>query len=187
MPAGGPRVEEFARRMATLPGVIVETTVDAVTAGAAVLEDAARVNLTAATGGDLRLSRVRSGKGAKVDVQVRVKGAGRSATAVVVPTGPVKLVEAPTRPHVEPFQYKTDKYAMAGQFKRTGERAKRKRAKRKGFIWVPGVGARQMVNHPGTRGKQPIGKAFEQSGDRAGEEGIHVFQEAITKHLGKGA
>jgi hypothetical protein len=178
-------VSEFARRMATLPGVIVEVTPDAVRAGADVLAETASRNIDAATGGDSRLSRVRSGRGAAVGVEVRVRGAGRNAEVHVAPRGPLALVENDTRPHVQPYQY-SNRYTMAGATTRRGTPGKRTKAKRKGYIWIPGVGARQFVKHPGTKGKRPVAKAFEAEADRAGEEGVAVFQDAITGHLGAG-
>jgi hypothetical protein len=63
--------------------------------------------------------------------------------------------------------------------------ARRRKAKRKGFIWIPGVGARQSVNHPGTKGKRPITKAFDSEADAAGDRGLDVFARAIRAHLGR--
>jgi hypothetical protein len=176
-------VEAFARRMATLPGAVVDATPDAVRAAAVVLEEEAESNLSTATGGDLRLSRVRSGRGAKVGVEVRVKGSGSRAQGIVVPSGPVLLVEDDTRAHVEPFQY-SGRYTMAGQTTRRGTAGKRSKAARKGFLFIPGVGIRARVRHPGTKGKKPIQRAFTEHADQAGRVGLDVFADAIRTHLG---
>ncbi len=178
MSAGGP-LEDWARRAATLPAALVEATPRAVRTGAEVLERAARTNLTAATGGDLHLSRVRSGKGARVDLVVEVKGAGRSALGVVTPTGPVKLVEEATRAHRAPFQYLS---ARTGGT-RSYSMARRKVAGRRGFLYIPGVGYRAHARHPGTSGKQPIGRAFAAAGPDAGVAGVAVFAETARRHM----
>jgi hypothetical protein len=121
-----------------------------------VLERRARVNLLAVTGGDLRLSGAVSlrgrragtgGAGRKVDVQVRLVGAGRRAEAHVTPVGPVSLVE-----------------------------------ERRG-VFIPGVGFRAHVNHPGTRGRRPVSRAMQTHSDEAGREGLAVFAAAVERHM----
>lgn len=172
------RVDAWARRAARLPAVLVESTPQAVTAGAEVLEDRARANLLAATG-DLRLSRARSiraarsgGASQRVDVRVRVVGAGRRAEARVLPVGPVSLIEKPTRRHRIPRAY-SGTYSMA----------RRRKADRRGFVWIPGVGFRTSVQHPGTRGKRPVRRAFQSAGDEAGRAGLKVFAAAVEQHM----
>jgi len=81
-------VGDWAQRAATLPAVLVEATPRAVRQGGEVLESAARVNLLAATGGDMRLSRVRSGKGATVRLELKLLGSGSRSRAVVTRPGP---------------------------------------------------------------------------------------------------
>jgi hypothetical protein len=183
-------VSVWARRAATLPAALVQATPRAVRAGGVVLEDQAERNLRTATGGDLRLSRVRSGKGARVGVQVRVVGAGSRSTAVVTPTGPVSLVEEDTRRHVEPFTYAGTtgaggrrRYATRGQRMASGDVASRRRARRAGVIYVPGYGPRTRVQHPGTRGKHPVRDAFREAAGSAGRAGGRVFADAIADHL----
>lgn len=178
-------LEGWARRVATLPAALVEATPAAVRTAAETLEGPARANLLTTSGGDGRLSRVRSGKGARVDVSVKVEGAGSSARGLVVPVGPVQLLEKDTRRHREPFEYGTGRrYAMAGQTLAGGGTARRKRAGRTGVVVVPGYGPRRGVNHPGTRGKHPIGKAFTAAGPRAGLDGVAVFAKTARRHMG---
>lgn len=169
-------VDSWARRSARLPAVLVETTPDAVRAGAAVLERRARANLLAATGGDMRLSRALSlrarrggtgGGGRKVDVRVRVIGAGRRAEAVVEPVGPVSLVEKPTRRHRIPRQI---------------VRVSRRSVERRG-VFIPGIGYRAHVSHPGTRGKRPVTRAMQTHADEAGRAGLEVFAAAVEQHM----
>lgn len=172
MPDDG--VEAFARRMALLPATIVDTTPDAVRAAGDVLERAVQMSVAAATGGDSALSRVRSGRGAKIGVRVATVGSGSRTEARVIPDGPIMLIEEDTRAHVQPFQYKGG-YSMA----------RRRKAKRSGFLFIPGIGFRSRVRHPGTKGKQPVRKAFDSAHDEAGQAGLDVFADAISKHLGR--
>lgn len=179
-------VESWAQRAARLPAVLVDTTPPAVEAGAHVLEDRARANLLRASGGDMRLSRVRSGRGGgqRVDVKVQVFGAGGNAEARVLPVGPVSLLEGPVRRHREPFAYGTGRrYAMAGERLAGGGTARRRRAARSSALFIPGVGFRGSVNHPGTPGTQPVERAFRASGDEAGRAGLQTFVDAVERHL----
>lgn len=183
-------VSGWAARAATLPAVLVQTTPRAVRAGAGPLEDQARDNLRRVTGGDLVLSRVRSGKGARVDVKITMQGSGSGARALVLPVGPVSLVEGDTRPHREPFTYAgvtgsggRRRYATAGQRTASGGVARRRRAVRRGLIAIPGVGVRAYVRHPGTRGQQPMVRAMRTAGRAAGQAGADVFARAIRDHL----
>lgn len=182
-------VEDWARRAAQLPAVLVHATPDAVRTGADVLAESTRTSLRTASGGDLRLSRVRSGKGARVDVDVKLRGAGADAQARVVPIGPVSLLEG-TRRHTEPFGYSGTtgaggrrRYATEGQALAGGGIARRKRAARRGFLWIPGVGFRLYAKHPGTRGRSVMGPAMHTHGDEAGRAGAEVFTEAVRRHL----
>jgi hypothetical protein len=172
-------VSDWARRAATLPAVLVEATPRAVLAGAEPLEQQARTNLRTATGGDLRLSRVRSGKGARVDVKVTTQGSGSGTRALVLPVGPVSLVEGNTRSHREPFQYLAQRTGGA----RSYSMKRRRRAVRTGIISIPGVGIRTRVHHPGTVGKQPVGRAMDTAGRTAGRAGAAVFARVIADHL----
>ena len=166
----GNELDSWARRAALLPAALVGVTPDAVRASADVLEVEARAKLMAATGGDLRLSRVRSGRGAKVNLTVRTTGAGRSAQAAVVPTGPVMLVEQDTRRHRQPFVYTYNRRVQ----KRGGRRP----------IHIPGIGVFARVDHPGTRGKRPIANAFRDGAGHAGSAGVAVFAAATRRHMG---
>jgi hypothetical protein len=83
------------------------------------------------------------------------------------------LIEDDTKAHVQPFQYGGN-YSMS----------RRRKAVRRGFLFIPGVGIRSRTRHPGTKGKQPIRKAWEANSERAGDAGLDVFADAITKHLG---
>lgn len=172
-------VQSWAARAATLPAALVEATPRAVRAGGAVFETAMRANIDAATGGDSRLSRVRSGRGASIRVDLDVRGAGSRTEAVVTPRGPIMLVERDTRAHREPFQYLN---ARTGG-RRSYSMARRRTAQRAGFLWIPGVGFRSRARHPGTRGKHPVERAFTSRSDEAARAGLLVFRLATHDHL----
>lgn len=170
-------VDSWARRAARLPAALVEATPDAVFTGGEVLEREARRNLLAVTGGDMRLSGARSLRdqrsgagraGRKIDVQVKVRGTGRQAAAHVTPVGPVSLVEGPTRRHRIP---------------RLIVRQSRRVVERRRAVFIPGVGFRAHVMHPGTRGKRPVARAMQTHLDEAGREGLAVFVAAVERHM----
>jgi hypothetical protein len=163
----------FAARIAALPAVLVEATPRAVRASGDVLATRVRSNIAQATGGDSRLSRVRSGRGAAIAVDVDVVGAGSRASARVTPTGPIMLVEEDTSPHRSPFTYRGAGYSMAN----------RRRAGRRGFLFIPGIGFRAAARHPGTKGKHPTREAFTQAGDDAGRAGSLEFTRAVARHF----
>lgn len=171
-------VQDWAARAAQLPAALVQATPGAVSAGAQVLEAASRANLLAASGGDGRLSRVRSGKGAKVDVSVKVTGTGSRAEARVVPVGPVSLLQG-TRAHREPFQYVAQRSGGA----RTYSMARRRKANRRGLIYIPGVGVRQFVQHRGAPSQRVFSRAWDTAREDAGQAGSEVFVAAIRRHF----
>jgi hypothetical protein len=172
-------VTEWAARAATLPAALVEATPQAVRGSAEVLEAQTRANVARATGGDMKLSRVRSGKGATIALRVRMAGSGSRARAEVVPTGPIMLIERDTKRH----QMRRQTLAQRTGGARSYSMARRRTASRRGFLYLPGIGFRANANHPGTKGKEPVRRAFRQSGDEAGRAGLVVFQKAIRQHL----
>jgi hypothetical protein len=184
-------VQEWTARAATLPAALVQATPQATVAGARILDAQVVANIAAATGGDSRLSRVRSGKGARITTTVRTTGSGSRTRALVVPAGPIMLVERDTRPHQQPFTYAGTagaggrrRYATAGEQLADGSgRASRKRARRGRAMNIPGVGWRMRTRHPGTKGKEPVARAFRSSADEAGRAGLLVFRKAIAEHL----
>ena len=177
-------VDRLATRLATLPAALVEATPRAVLAGGNVLAQRVTANVARATGGDMRLSRVRSGKGAAIRVETDTDGAGSRTRATVTPTGPIMLVEEDTSPHRSPFSYGGGRrYAMAGEQLAGGGTARRRRAGRAGFLFIPGIGFRASARHPGTTGKHPVRNAFTEAGDDAGRVGVLEFQRAVQRHL----
>lgn len=173
-------VQDWTRRAALLPAALVETTPEAVTAGARVLESASRANLLADSGGDMKLSRVRSGRGATIKLRIRTVGAGSRTRAEVVPTGPVMLLERDTPRHRLPFRYLAERSGGTRNY----SMARRRKATRRGYIYIPGLGIyRQVVDHPGTTGKRPVGRAFDEHHDEAGRAGVAVFAAAVRRHM----
>jgi hypothetical protein len=177
-------VQDWAARAATLPAALVEATPRAVVVSARMLDQQVTTNLRTATGGDMRLSRVRSGKGAQITTRIRTVGSGSRTRAEVVPGGPIMLIEEDTKRHVQPFRYGTGRrYAMAGEQLAGGGTSRRRRAVRARAMNIPGVGWRMSVKHPGTKGKRPVRNAFRTVGDEAGRAGVLVFRDAIRDHL----
>lgn len=184
-------VQDWAARAATLPAALANATPRAVVASARVLDRRVESFVRTATGGDMKLSRVRSGKGARITTTVRTRGSGSRTQAVVVPAGPIMLVEENTRRHRQPFAYAgvtgtagKRRYATAGQQLADGSGvATRRRAVRARAMNIPGVGWRTHVDHPGTKGKQPVRRAFRAAGHDAGQAGVLVFQQAVRQHL----
>lgn len=172
-------VSEWAERAAGLPAALVEATPRAVVAGSRALDMAVRTNLSVATGGDMRLSRVRSGRGARIDTVVRQVGTGSRTQGRVVPSGPIMLVEDDTRAHRSPFSY----LGVRSGGTRSYSMARRRKATRSGYLFIPGVGFRSAARHPGTKGKHPVRNAFRSSADDAGRAGMLEFQTAVRKHL----
>lgn len=172
-------VSAWAAKAATLPAALVEATPRAVIASGRVLDAQVRANVAQATGGDMVLSRVRSGRGARVDTTLRMIGSGSRTQARVVPVGPIMLVEEDTRRHREPFRYVAARTGGARGY----SMARRRSATRRGFLYIPGVGFRSSAQHPGTKGKRPVRRAFQQAGDEAGRAGALEFQRTIRRHL----
>jgi len=109
-------------------------------------------------GGDLILSRVRSGKGARIGVSFTVG----PHEAIVKATGPLPLLANPIPAHTIP-------------------KAGRRRRK---VLAIPGIGPRASAQHPGTKGKdtwehgrkQAIPKVKVAIGKRSDEVVKRAFQ-----------
>jgi hypothetical protein len=97
--------------------------------------------MKADAGGDLKLSRVRSGKGAAIGARYDLRGMGRESTAEVKATGPVPLIANPSKPHPIP----------------------RKNARRRKVLNIPGIGVRASAQHPGTKGKDTWNRGREKA------------------------
>jgi hypothetical protein len=92
-------------------------------------------------GGDLRLSRVRSGKGAAIGARYDLSGTGRQSSAEVKATGPVPLLANPSKAHQIP----------------------RRNARRRKVLNIPGIGVRASANHRGTKGKDTWNRGRERA------------------------
>ena len=87
-------------------------------------------------GGDLTLSRVRSGRGAKVGVSFTLT----PHSATVKATGPLPLLANPIPPHAIP-----------------------KKGRRRKVLAIPGIGVRASAQHPGTKGKDTWNRGREKA------------------------
>jgi hypothetical protein len=177
-----------SNRLITGAGTVTDTP-----AAGEVLEEAARANVLRATGGDARLSGARSisarraggnTAGTAIRLELKVVGAGKRAQGVVVPRGPIMLVEGPTVAHRIPFRHgQGRRYAMQGEQLAGGGIARRRRANRRPGVFVPGRGFYRSVKHPGTQGKRPVRRAFQSHAAEAGSVGLLVFSTAARRHI----
>ena len=94
-------------------------------------------------GGNLRLDRVRSGKGATIGARYDLTGSGAQTSARIKAIGPVPLLANPIKPHAIP---------------KVGPRARRRKR-----LAIPGIGVRSSVQHPGTRGKDTWNRGRERA------------------------
>jgi hypothetical protein len=124
---------DLTKRVTRIDKAINDSIRDTVRAAAIAAKDAQLDEMRGDTGGDLILSRVRSGKGARIGTRYDLTGTGKNTLATIRATGPVPLVANPTKPHPIP---------------KVGPRARRRKR-----LAIPGVGVRMNANHPGTRGK----------------------------------
>jgi len=95
-------------------------------------------------------------RGAKVGAKTEPL---RIGSAIVKATGPYQLIERDTSAHREP-------------------RAARRRGR---ALLIPGIGYRQSVHHPGTKGKHPFEKAVNQYGPQV----PRVFQAEVRSAMGR--
>jgi hypothetical protein len=89
------------------------------------------------------------------------------------------LLERGTRRHRQPFAYVSERTGG----RRSYSMDRRRKRTRSPIMNIPGVGWRRSVNHPGTKGKQPVHRAFQAAGDDAGRAGVLVFQRTVREHL----
>lgn len=117
---------DLKKRVGKIDEAIERSARESVTKAAKAAKDAQLDVMRADAGGDLRLSRVRSGRGARIGVRYTVSG----HTAIVKAIGPVPLLANQIKPHPIP-----------------------KPGRRRKVLAIPGIGVRASVNHPGTKGK----------------------------------
>lgn len=117
---------DMRKRMERIERDVVKSQRDIEKAAALAAKQVQETEMRQDAGGDLRLSRVRSGKGARIGARFDRRGDGMHIRA----TGPVPLIANDIRAHTIP---------------------KVRRNRR--LLAIPGIGVRASVNHPGTKGK----------------------------------
>ena len=154
---------------------------------------AARASIARASGGDSRLSGMASkktGKGGKVGARYDMAKAGthgRSASALVRATGPLHILDSPTRRH----------QVMASVKKGRSSKSKAGRAQREAFynaifggeggfsgvkpLAFKGGGFAYRAQHPGTRGKRSFWTAV----DRVAPSVPAIYQDALASSMVK--
>jgi len=135
---------DLTRRLDKIEQAIEQSAHSSMRQAAVVAKDAQLEQMRTDAGGDLRLSRVRSGKGAAIGARYNLSGVGTTTTAEVSATGPLPLLTNPMPPHRIP---------------KTGGR------RRKPLV-IPGVGVRASAEHPGTKGKDTWNKGRERARPR---------------------
>jgi hypothetical protein len=131
---------DLTKRANNLSRAIDHGARDIVLAGAKVAKTEHLVVMRQHAGGDLRLSRVRSGRGATIGARYDLRG----DTAEVKATGPVPLLANPIKAH----------------------RIPRANARRRKVLSIPGIGVRASAQHPGTKGKDTWNEGRERAAPR---------------------
>ena len=176
---GAESLASFAVKAETYAtGGIPQANLAAVQKAALFVTQAARASITAGSGGDARLSGVgRVPGGARVGARFDVKGT-TNPTAVVRATGPLHLLDNPTRAH--------QITARVGKGRSRASRSAFYNAIFGGSGGFAGVrpmstpyGPRFRVQHPGTAGKRTFWSAV----DRAGPMVPRVFAEAYRESM----
>lgn len=121
---------DLRRRIDKIETAIERSARDSIRAAAAEAKATQQDVMRRDAGGDLRLSRVRSGRGAKIGASYKLTPVS-PWSATVRATGPVPLIASRIKPHAIP-------------------KAGRRRRK---MLAIPGIGVRASVQHPGTKGK----------------------------------
>lgn len=132
--------QQFGRKMSRLAGDMRHTDRRVANAGALVVKTQVQQELRlAAPRGRLNVGK----RGRRVGVRYDLL----DHAARVKMTGPAQLLERPTKPHRIP---------------RDTRRGRRKK------VFIPGVGVRSAVQHPGTHGKYPWAKGLTQARPKIG-------------------
>jgi len=177
--------QQFTRQMRSMPSEIEKANQRGVAKAAQHLTTVARRNIAVASGGDSRLSHIGK-RGARVGARYRVRNQGTTSTALVSAEGPLQIIERDTKSHGE---------LPKGVGRAKGRsKAARHEAKQAlydalfgtgGFSGVKPLstpyGPRYRVQHPGTKGKHPFGRAV----DSVLPHTPPIFQREIRESLRK--
>lgn len=148
---------DLTKRAQAIDSAIKRGSRDITLAGAKAAKEAQLEVMKADAGGDLTLSRVRSGRGAKIGARFTL----RADTADITATGPIPLIANPIGAHRIP------------------------KSSRK-VISMPGIGVRRWANHPGTRGKDTWDKGRERAEPRIKTAVARKSDEVVRKAFTSG-
>lgn len=193
---------QFAQQMLAMPAAIEDATREGVSDAALELTTVARKNIAAATGGDSRLSGVksRSGLAAKVGARYKLNDNPTNPSALISAEGPLQLVERDTKPHGEIAgdvgRLRADSRGVVSR-----SRVARHAAKQELYDALFGsegahpfagttplatpYGPRYRVQHPGTRGKHPFARAVESVAPYTGAIFAKSLHGALLKVIGR--
>lgn len=128
---------DLLKRINKIDKAIEQSKRDTLHAAAQAAKEAQEDQMRGDAGGDLRLSRVRSGRGAKIGARYDINADSANIKAV----GPLPLLANPIKAH---------------QIPTSGGR-------RRKLLSIPGIGVRASVHHPGTRGKDTWNRGREKA------------------------
>lgn len=128
---------DLTKRINKIDKAIEQSKRDTLRAAATAAKAAQEDQMRGDAGGDLRLSRVRSGKGAKIGARYDVTVDSANIRAI----GPVPLIANPIKAH---------------QIPKVGGR-------RRKLLAIPGIGVRASAHHPGTPGKDTWNRGREKA------------------------
>ena len=150
----------FAKDMRQFPETLEKATADATGKAALQMTQVARRRISAAAGGDSRLSNM-GRRGAKVGARYDMRK-GPNPSALVKATGPLHILERDTKPHDMPRQ--------------------RRRGRRR--VMNTPWGPRAFVKHPGTKGQAPFAKAVAEEAPKVPLVYARELRAAMRKHFG---
>lgn len=125
---------DLLKRINKIEKALMDARKDTLRAAAEAAKEAQQDVMRGDAGGDLILSRVRSGRGAKIGARYKLGLDGAEISA----TGPLPLLANPIKPH-------------------------QISSKRGRSLAIPGIGVRASAHHPGTRGKDTWNRGREKA------------------------
>lgn len=174
-------VAQFARATRSLGPAMQAAEVSGVRSAALQATNLIRAEIrSAAPSGQLRMN----GKPKKIGAGFKMLTGPRARISA---TGPLHLLERDTQQHYIPraatkslISYRLNK--KTGGLRAT-ERKRRGRAGQRKMLYIPGVGYRKYVLHPGTKGKHPFEKGVDTARQRVGRTILNEVAKGLSAAL----
>lgn len=187
--ATGIKGPKFGAHMVKMAKVIEGASVETVTKSADAALKIQEARIKRDSGGDSKLSGVGAAKGrpgnANVGVRVKVDKSKTRPSALIAATGPLQIINNDTVGHVIRSAYGSGAGRRSGKSKKFGKLSQAAGPGLSfggGAINIPGIGFRQSVRHPGTKGKGTW-----QEGRKTAEPAIRKSMSQRTFNVVKGA